>query len=83
MAEEELFPFWGGGGGGGFRSEASAILFFTYGIGIEAQKLSDHTVSIGGWSLILDKKMYFLSIRILSFSFLTNYPKSFLCELER
>ena len=60
MTEKELFSSWEG-----FRSEASAILFFTHGVRIEAQKLSDHTVSIGGWSLILDKKMYFLSVRIL------------------
>ena len=30
--------------------------------------LSDHTVSIGGRSLVLDKNLNFLSVRIVSFS---------------
>ena len=46
-------------------------MFFTCSVIVEARKLSDHTVSIGGRSLILDKNLYFLSVRILSF-FLTT-----------
>ena len=38
------------------RSKASAIFFRR--IGIDARKLSDHTISIGGRSLILDKSLY-------------------------
>ena len=37
----------------------------------EARKLSDHSISIGGKSLILDKNLYFLSIRI----FLKLFPE--------
>ena len=32
---------------------------FVLRVGVEARKLSDHLISIGGRSLILDKKLYF------------------------
>ena len=49
MAKKEFFPFFFGQKRG----------FSHFVLGVEARKLSDHTVSIGGQSLILDKNLYF------------------------
>ena len=34
-------------------------LHFVLHVNVEARKLSNHTISVGGWSLILDKNLYF------------------------
>ena len=88
MAEKEIFSFFFGQ-----KRGFSHFVLHVKRVGVEAQKFSDYTVSIGGRSLILDKNLYFLNVHILNLSqiscfILLSYPESFpaassVWELER